>query len=175
MTPPVIMTDRLVLRGHEAGDFEDCAAMWSDWRVTRYIGFNRSRQDTWFTMARYRGFWDLLGYGYWIARDRQTGAFVGEMGFADFRRSLEPDIAGGPEAGWALASHAFGQGFGLEAVRAIHGWLDAALPGQPCHCIIDPANAASIRLAEKAGYRYLQEAMSGETRVLLFRRAPLRV
>jgi RimJ/RimL family protein N-acetyltransferase len=170
MTPPVLMTERLVLRGHEAGDLDDCAQMWSDWRVTRYIGFNRTRQDTWFTMARYRGFWPLLGYGYWIVRHRETGAFIGEAGFADFQRGLEPDISGVPEAGWALASAAFGRGYGLEAVTAMHAWLDRALPGQACHCIIDPANTASIRLAEKSRYAYASDAMSGETRVLLFRR-----
>ncbi len=168
--PPVIETERLVLRGHVTSDLDDCAAMWDDWRVTRYIGFNRSRQDTWFTMARYRGFWPMLGYGYWIARDRETGAFVGEVGFADFQRALVPDISGAPEAGWALASHAFGRGFGLECVSAIHHWLDHAFPGQHSYCIIDPANARSIQLAEKVGYEYLQEAMSGDIRVLLFRR-----
>lgn len=172
--PPVIETERLILRGHVASDLDDCAAMWEDWRVTRYIGFNRTRQDTWFTMARYRGFWAMLGYGYWIARDRRTGDFVGEVGFADFQRGLEPDISGAPEAGWALASRAFGKGFGHECVSAIHAWLDTNLPGQHTHCIIDPANKPSIRLAEKIGYEFLQEALSGETKVLLFRRPALR-
>ena len=44
----------------------------------------------------------LLGFGYWLVEERATGAFVGEVGLADFRRELEPGFGDAPEAGWVL-------------------------------------------------------------------------
>ncbi len=59
----------------------------------------------------------MLGYGYWAARETAGGrASVGEIGFADFHRGIQPSIDGVPEMGWALASWAHGQGFAVEAI-----------------------------------------------------------
>ncbi len=170
MIVPVIRTERLVLRAHEPGDLDDCAAMWADPRVTRHIGLDRSRQETWFTMARYRGFWSLLGYGYWIVRRASDDRFVGEVGFADFQRGLDPDISGGPEAGWALAFEAFGQGYASEAVIAMHDWLDHERAGTLAHCVIAPGNTASARVAQKAGYSFRQSVETHAQTHWLFRR-----
>lgn len=169
--PPTLVTERLILRAHEPDDLDDIAAMWADERVTRFIGFTRTRQDAWFTMARYRGFWDLLGYGYWIARHRRTGAFIGELGFADFMRGLSPDLSGQPEAGWAFAADAWGQGHGREAAAAIHRWLDEAGPGGPSVCVIDPANLASVRIATRLGYEKTHTALNGGIVLDVLRRA----
>ncbi len=35
---PVLETERLVLRGHVAGDLQACLPMWNDPIVTRFIG-----------------------------------------------------------------------------------------------------------------------------------------
>lgn len=128
------------------------AAMWADPDVVRHIGGQtRSAQDAWFAHLRNRGLWDILGYGYWIVRERKTNLFVGEVGFADFMRGMTPDISGQPEAGWALSASAWGKGYASEATKAAHDWLDYTLPGRST-CIIDTDNAASIRVAEKLGY-----------------------
>ena len=56
---------------------------WADKDVVRFIGGEpRDRQDSWLTLARNAGLWTLLGFGPWIVRDRKTGDFVGDMGFA---------------------------------------------------------------------------------------------
>ena len=89
MTLPVIITDRLVLCPHETRHFEPSAAMWGSPSVTQHIGGTpRSRQEAWFTICRNRGMWDLLGYSSWAIEDRETGAFIGEGGFADFMRGM---------------------------------------------------------------------------------------
>jgi len=43
---PVVETERLRLRGYRPEDFADCAAMWADPEVTRYIGGSRSLKRT---------------------------------------------------------------------------------------------------------------------------------
>jgi RimJ/RimL family protein N-acetyltransferase len=47
-----------------------------------------------------------MGFGYWVAEEKETGKFVGEIGFADYKRNLEPSLKGVPEIGWVLAGHA---------------------------------------------------------------------
>lgn len=146
------------------------ADMWADQEVVRFIGGHiRAPQDAWFAHLRNRGLWDMLGYGYWIVRERRSDAFVGEVGFADFKRSLKPDISGRPEAGWVLTKSAWGKGYAFEAAQAAHNWLDEELPGRTT-CIIGPDNSASIRVAQKLGYQELGPTDYREDPVILFER-----
>jgi len=151
---PAIETPRLTLRGHRLDDFIDCVAMWADPIVTRYIGGKPfSEEDTWARFLRYAGHWLLMGFGYWAIEEKETGSFIGELGFADFKRDIEPSLKGVPELGWALVSRAHGKGYATEAVRAVVAWGEAHFPSPRTVCIIHPENLASIRVAEKCGYK----------------------
>ena len=148
-TAPEPQSPRLVFARHTAADLDDSAAMWADPEVTRFIGGRAlPREEAWSRLLRNVGHWAVLGYGYWVVRDR-TGQFVGEVGFADFHRELAPPLDA-PEAGWVLARWAHGQGFATEALRAVLAWGDARFART--QCLIDPAHAASIHVAEKCGY-----------------------
>jgi RimJ/RimL family protein N-acetyltransferase len=59
---------------------------------------------------------------------------------------------GVPEAGWALVPSAHGKGHATEAVGAAIVWDDANLASARTVCMIDPENAASIRVAQKCGF-----------------------
>jgi len=168
---PVIETERLRLRGHGIGDFTDCLAMWSDPAVVRHIGGRVfSAEEVWTKLLRYAGLWSLLGYGYWVIAERESGRFVGEVGFADFRREIAPPLDGVPEIGWALATSAHGRGLATEAVRAAVAWGDGHLGGGRTMCLIHPENGASIRVAEKCGYRCLAHTTYKGQPVMLFGR-----
>jgi RimJ/RimL family protein N-acetyltransferase len=168
---PVLATERLVLRRHRRDDFEPCLAMWSDPAVTRYIGGKPFAADeVWGKILRYAGLWSLLGFGYWAVEDRASGRFVGEVGFADFKRDLAPSFAGAPEIGWALASWAHGAGMASEAVGAAIAWADAHLDATRTVCLINPDNAASIRVAGKSGYREFARTHYKDRPTILFER-----
>ena len=166
---PVLETERLKLRGHRIEDFADCAAMWADPNVTRHIRDHPfSEEETWSRLLRYVGHWALLGFGYWAVQEKQTGRFLGEAGFADYRRDLKPSLKDIPEIGWVFASQAHGQGYATEAVRAITTWGDAHFGNIRTACIIAPENAASIRVASKCGYRESQRATYHGQPTLMF-------
>ena len=169
---PVLTTDRLVLRPHSREDFADGCAMWSDPAVTRYITGRASTPDeVWARLLRYAGSWKLLGFGYWAICERESGRFLGEGGFHDLKRDLRPSFDGAPEIGWGLTPPAQGHGYAHEATRAMLDWSDAALDGLRTVCIIGPENAASLKLADKLGYReYARTDYRGEP-VILFERS----
>src|SRR5689334_17421068 len=170
MDVPVLETERLRMRAHSVDDFPALKAMWSAEAVTHYIGGKPMRPDEcWTRLLRYRGLWPVLGYGYWAVEDKASGRFVGDVGFADFHRLIEPPIRGIPEMGWVLAPEIHGKGYASEAVKAALQWLDAQRPGRSV-CIIDPANEPSLRLAAKNGFReYTRAAFMGDEVILLER------
>jgi|SRR5580704_15759668 len=154
MAVSVIETERLRLRGHCPADFSVSAAMWEDPVVTRHIGGRpQTEEETWSRLLRYAGHWALLGFGYWAVEEKATGSFVGELGFADYKRDMEPRLKDTPEIGWIFAAQFHGKGYATEAVRAAVAWGDAHFGAGRTACIIDPENLASIRVAEKCGYR----------------------
>ncbi len=150
---PAMETDRLRMRGHRMDDFEAAAAMWGDPVVTRYFGRPFSEEEVWTRMLRYVGHWRWLGFGYWALEDKATGAFAGEVGFADYKREMQPSIRGVPELGWVLAAQFHGKGYATEAAQAALAWGDRHFAGGRTVCIINPENLLSIRVAAKCGYR----------------------
>jgi RimJ/RimL family protein N-acetyltransferase len=154
-------TQRLRLRAHRADDFAACVAMWSDPVITRYtIGDPSPPQRTWLRILAYRGHWDLMGFGYWAVEEQATGCYIGELGFADFKRGIEPAIEGVPELGWALISQAHGKGYATEALKAAVSWGDAHLGAARTVCIIHRDNQRSFRVADKLGYGTILRASS---------------
>jgi RimJ/RimL family protein N-acetyltransferase len=166
---PELETERLRLRGPRAEDFPHSATMWTDPAVVRYTTKKSlSREECWTRFLRYIGHWSLLGFGYWFVEEKATGSFIGEIGFADYKRDIVPSLEGMPEIGWMLASSAHGKGLGTEAVRAALTWGDVHFSSARTSCIIVPENVASVRLALKCGYRELQKTTYKGDPVMLF-------
>lgn len=153
MSVATLTTARLTMSPPQLSDFEDSRAMWADPLVVKHVGGRAfTDEESWTRLMRARGLWEVLGFGYWAVRETATGRYVGEVGFADLRRELEPSLYGLPEMGWVLAAWSHGQGFGTEAVRAGLAWIDEAHAPEVVPCIIDVENAPSIALATKVGF-----------------------
>lgn len=151
---PVLETDRLLLRGQQVGDLDAFAALWGDPEVTRYIGGKpASREEAWSRLLRNIGHWEEIGFGPWMVCDKRTGQLVGDIGFGNFQRAIDPPFGDTPEIGWVMSPAAHGKGYASEAVAAALAWGDANFENRRTVCIIDPANAPSLRLAERMGFK----------------------
>jgi RimJ/RimL family protein N-acetyltransferase len=140
---PVVETERLRLRGHALDDFPHTRALWGDAAVVTYMGGKPlTLEECWTRFLRYRGHWSVLGFGYWVVEEKATGDFVGEIGFGDFKRDLEPPLA--------PAKH--GMGYATEAAKAALQWGRKHFATNGFACLIHPDHRASIKVARKCGF-----------------------
>lgn len=171
MDTPVIETERLTLRAHQLSDFDSLAEMWADPEVVRFIGGKPfTREETWTRLLRYLGHWKLLGFGYWAVELRESGRFIGDVGFGNWQRDITPSLDGLAEGGWAFSPSVCGRGIASEAVGAALAWMDKRFDRQTTTCIIGADNAASTRVAEKNGYREFACSEFKGAAVIQFRR-----
>lgn len=144
MDIPTLTTDRLVLRGLRASDWDDYAAMNADPEVRRWLsGTLLTREQAWEQMASFLGQWALRGYG--IFAVESEGRFAGRVGLLHFVDWPEPELS------WTLASSFWGRGLATEATATVRQWAFATLRRDRLVSYIRPENARSRRVAEKLG------------------------
>ena len=145
---PIIETERLILRGPEAQDFEPHARFFADEKRAWGFGGAESRNGAWRWFASSIGHWFLHGYGYWTITERDTGAVLGITGL------WHPE--GWPEAelGWVAFEGAEGKGLIHEAAFAARQYAYDQLGFGALPSYIIPGNTRSVALAERLGATY---------------------
>ena len=170
---PTIETERLRLRAYRKEDFSTCIEMWTDPIVNRYTsGKPLTSEETWTKTMRNAGMWVVLGYGFWALEEKASGKFIGELGFADFGRAIDPPLTGMPEMGWVLMPYAHGKGYATEATRAAMAWGDQYFGPVRMVCLIQVGNDASVRIAHKLGFQEMTRTMYKEHEVMILTREP---
>ena len=170
MNAPRLQTDRLILRAYAVTDFPAYAAQRADGDVMRHIGDGTtvSEEEAWSGFLKNPGSWEFLGFGSWAIET--TGKFVGGIGYSDRKRNRGEDLKGVPEMGWSLVREAFGQGYATEALQAALEWGRESLGHIRVIALTSEDNVASMRVAEKCGFREFRRALSvGRPRVFFDR------
>ncbi|MGH7487578.1 MAG: GNAT family N-acetyltransferase [bacterium] len=103
------------------------------------------RDRSWRHMAFLLGHWQLAGTGVWAIEYRETGAFLGMVGYS------EPEGWPGFELAWTLARRWWGHGFATEGARAALDYAFATWKRDRVISLIYPENHLSIRVAERLG------------------------
>lgn len=142
----LLETERLFLRDWVPDDWKRYKPLATDPRVLKYIGRGELSPDErvkqfvlgGIEKAKTRG-WIL-----WPVIHRDDAELIGFCGFAD---GFPPDV----EIGWRLRPEYWGQGLASEIARAVmdYGW--ERFHFNRLIAVIQPANRASIRVAEKLG------------------------
>jgi RimJ/RimL family protein N-acetyltransferase len=87
------------------------------------------------------------GFSAWPVVRKSDGALIGICG-------LMRGEDGGVEMGWAFDESVWGQGFATEAARAVLAFAAGNLGITRLYALIDPANSASVRVANRIGLRF---------------------
>ena len=156
MIDVTLETDRLIMRMIRLEDFEAYAALSADPEVMRFLGGKPfDRLESWRQMCAMIGHWHFRGYGLWAVEEKFSGQFIGRIGLHF------PETWPGFELGWTLARHAWGKGYATEGARRALEYAFTELNRDHVISLINPLNAASIRVAERLG-----EKVEGRTELL---------
>jgi len=167
----IIETPRLRLRPHEVKDIDAYAPLWSmPPEPNNPAAFSLGPEDAWYRLLRFVGHWSHFGYGLFIVEDRARNAIIGEAGFANFHRGIDPRFDDAPEGAWRILPEYRGQKIAQEAMFGVTEWFDRKGLASRTVCIIDPGNAASIKVAQRLGFAEYDRKIYKGGEVILFER-----
>lgn len=149
----ILQTARLTLEPITEQHYEGLRKLNSDPLVMHFLngGTPETEEATRAMIARVMTAWAAWGYSWWALIASDSGELVG----AACLQHLDRDPAKPREIGWRLASEAWGKGYASEAARAIVEFAFEVVGADELYAVADPDNAASIKVMERLGMRYV--------------------
>lgn len=157
-----IETERLLLRRVEEPDATVLAELWSDPRVTRYMGGPRDFEKVRLELETEAREGAVHATGWWPVVEKASGCVVGDCGLI----AKEVDGREEIELIYVFAFDFWGKGYATEAAFALrdHAFYRLGLPRVVA--LIDLENHASARVAEKIGMQFERETRRPSGKVM---------
>lgn len=147
--PDPLLSERLELRTHRAGDLDDLLVFHGDAEVIRYIPWPvRTRDETAAALERKLGQVVAREPGDWIVRaivERGTGVVIGEV-------LLKRDNDTTAEIGYVIRRDRWGKGLASEAVRTMLNSAISTFGLTDLAAVVEAENHDSLRLLERLGF-----------------------
>lgn len=146
----MLETDRLFLRPLVASDADAIYALRSDAEIMRYIREPQNRRETekWIRLVSSR--WEKDRLGFCGVVEKKSGALTGWCGV--WRLSETDEV----EIGYAIAKQFWRRGFATEAAEVLLQYAFAHIKPDVITAVAAPENAASRRVMEKIGMKYVR-------------------
>jgi ribosomal-protein-alanine N-acetyltransferase len=159
MTEVILETPRLSMRRFTLADAPFMLGLLTDPAFIRYIGDKSVR-----TVEHAEGYlrdgplasYKQFGFGLMLVRLRDGLVPIGTCGL--IKREQLPDV----DIGFAYLPEFRGQGYAIEATRAVLAYGKRQFGLTRIVAIVSPANAGSIRVLEKAGMKFERMIRLGE-------------
>jgi RimJ/RimL family protein N-acetyltransferase len=153
MKPPILTTERLVLRPFAEDDAADLHRILNQEDILKYFPGpgSPSLEKAQTFVARQIKQWDEIGYAWWAVELKETGKLLGWNGLQYLPETDETEI------GFLLDKSYWGQGLTTEAGRAGIGFGFETVGLAEIVALAHPENVASQRVIEKLGLRFVEE------------------
>jgi [ribosomal protein S5]-alanine N-acetyltransferase len=149
----VLETKRLILREMVLHDVDDLLEVLSDPEAMQFYPqpFDRQMTQTWIerNVQRYAEH----GFGLWALILKQTGKLIGDCGLV----VQEVDGVEEIEIGYHIRRDLWGKGLATEAAQSCRDYGFSQLGFSKFISLINPANIASCRVAEKNGMKLINK------------------
>ncbi|MBX7245648.1 MAG: GNAT family N-acetyltransferase [Candidatus Sumerlaeaceae bacterium] len=144
-----LQTPRLRLREMSMEDADSLLGIFSDPVAMQFYPSTKDRTETEGWIQWKLNSYQQHGHGLWLAELTKTGEFAGQCGLIVQEVEGQREI----EIGYLFLRKFWGQGLATEAAIASREYAFLNLKLRRVISLIDPANIASIRVAEKNGMR----------------------
>jgi [ribosomal protein S5]-alanine N-acetyltransferase len=160
----VIETPRMTLRQMGMPDVDHLLDIFADPEAMRYYPGTKDVTETRRWIQWNLDSYQQHGFGLWIASLKPTNQFAGQCGLVVQEVEGRQEV----EIGYLFLRPLWGQGLATEAAQACrdHGFL--RLGFTRLISLIDPANVASRRVAEKLGMTQEKEITKWGKRICLY-------
>jgi len=155
----ILETPRLVVRELTEEDSERLYEILTDKEVCRYLpAMTGTKEEEIEKLNAYASHvYSFFEYGYWGVFLKDGGELIGRAGF---REDSYP-----PEAGYLIARQHWGKGYATEVLEHLVRYAIEEMDGTTLQVKIEKENIASIRVAERCGFRPVTET---EEKMLLY-------
>jgi RimJ/RimL family protein N-acetyltransferase len=137
-------TERLQFRPLEMTDVDELVALHEDPLAVRFLGsHDRAWMERLIRMVDEE--WAERGHGRIAIVERESGRFLGRTGLKYWQQFDETEVS------WLLHADARGKGYATEAGAAALRWGFERFEPPYLTAMIQPDNAASLRVAERLG------------------------
>jgi ribosomal-protein-alanine N-acetyltransferase len=149
----ILRTERLILTRIQAEHEPALVELWTDPDVTRFMGGPRERDFlvTEFEKNALAPFAEK--YDLWALVEKETGSVIGHCGLLDKEVEGTAEI----ELVYVLAIASWGKGYASEIAAALREYAFYTFGLTRLISLIEPENAASERVAQKAGMHFERE------------------
>jgi [ribosomal protein S5]-alanine N-acetyltransferase len=157
----IFETERLLARHLELDDSDDLYTITSDAELMRYMGdgqpLSRELTEKWIRVSINN--YATKGYGCSAVIDKWDGAFIGFCGLVRSEHAEPPDDA---ELIYALRKPYWGHGLATEVATAMLAYGKQSCGLKRIIATIDPANTASIQVANKIGFQFAETVLDSD-------------
>ena len=158
-------TPRLLLRELTPDDIDALAPILADPEVMRFsLSGPETREQTAAFITWCQEQYARSGFGLWAVVHTGDGRLIGYCGLSKW----EIDGVHEVEVGYRLDPHYWGQGLGTEAAQAALAYARNRLGRRRVIAIIEAANVASVRVAEKIGMHWEKETILHDIPVRIY-------
>ena len=154
--PAILRTERLILRRPIPTDVHAILAIHADSRAYAHNPSDAlaTLEEAEGLLERWGDHWERHGFGYWVVvRTTDPSTPIGFCGLKSMRLHERRVL----NLFYRLDPSAWGHGVASEAATRVVAWARESHPDVPTVARVRPANAASHRVAARAGLRRMPE------------------
>jgi RimJ/RimL family protein N-acetyltransferase len=159
--PAEITTDRLVAtRVDLAADIDEYATLFADPRVAeplwpKHLGGVRTREQSEAFVGHFDAHWQCHGFGPWTVRERDGGAFVGQVGLGHTIVAGRAEV----EAGFIVAADLQRRGYATELTRLALQHAPALKGLSSVVAFATKDNAPALAVLDRTGFAHEADAI----------------
>ncbi|MFY0476773.1 GNAT family N-acetyltransferase [Achromobacter marplatensis] len=158
--PDAFLTRRLRAQRMRQDHLSFITDMHADAGLMETMGGTRDAAASRLYVAQNVAHWTEYGYGMYVLEDRDTGAMVGRAGL----KYTVSDALGAIELAYAFLPDCWGRGYAGEIAASLIDMGFELLPVDVLSAVALRSNAASRRVMEKTGLRYVGETAGDDAR-----------